>query len=348
MNKTLGRFAGLLAVVAIPACVGAPTVTTVREPGQGVSWCRATSRIAYFALGTEGYFRIRLMNPDGSDDRPLFESWPAGLPRRHQGTADWHPSGKYLLFTAEKETHPGGSEWSIPGRGAYNDLWAATADGRSVFPLTSLPVDVGRGVIIPHFSRDGRRVAWSELVGTINLWDPRLQFGSFVMKVADWEEGWFGPRLTNIRTYRPGPEGFYETYGFTPDGSGLIFCSSLATANVWSSQIFTLDLATGALTRQLTKDAYNEHAYYSLDGSKIVWMSTLQSTLGGADWWIMNADGTGKARLTFFNEPGDPTSSGQAVWCGDTAWFPDGRGFLGSVQTDLVGGSGKIVKVSMN
>ena len=349
MTKNLLRTAALIAAAAaVPACTGSPVVTPVKDPGQGVSWCRANNRVAYFALGSEGYFRIRLMNPDGSDDRPLFESWPAGLPRKHAGTADWHPSGRYLIFTAEKQDHPGTSEWSIPGRGAYNDLWAATADGRQVFQLTNLPVDVGRGIIIPHFSRDGRRVAWSELVGTINVWDPRLQFGSFVMKVADWEDTWFGPRLANIRTFRPGPEGFYETYGFTPDGSQLIFCSSLATGNVWSSQIFTMDLATGAVTRQLTTDAYNEHAYYSVDGAKIVWMTNFQSTLGGCDWWIMNADGSGKTRLTRFNEPGDPASTGQPVWCGDTAWTPDGRAFLGSVQTDLVGGSGKIVKVSVN
>ena len=347
MTKTCCRLAAFVAAIVIPACAGAPQVSLVKEPGQGVSWCRVNNRVATFALGAEGYFRIRLMNPDGSADRPLFESWPAGLPRKHQGTADWHPSGRFLIFTAEKEIHPGTSEWSIPGRGAYNDLWAATADGRQVFPLTDPSVDVGRGIIIPHFSRDGRRVAWSELIGTINLWDPRLQFGSFVMKVADWEEGPLGPRLANIRTYRPGPEGFYETYGFTPDGTQLIFCSSLATANVWSSQIFTMNLASGAITAQLTTEAYNEHAYYSLDGTKIVWMTNLRSTLGGADWWIMNADGSGKMRLTFFNEPGDPTSSGKAVWCGDTAWSPDGRGFLGSVQTDLIGGSGKIVKVSL-
>jgi hypothetical protein len=347
MSKTIVRTAGFLAALVIPACSGAPTVTTVREPGQGVSWCRANNRVACYTLSAEGYFRIRLMNPDGSGDRPLFEAWPPGLPHKHMGTADWHPSGRYLIFTAEKDDHPGDSIWSIPGRGAYNDLWAATADGRAVFRLTNLPVDVGRGLIIPHFSRDGRRVAWSELVGTINLWDPRLQFGSFVMKVADWEEGFFGPQLTNIRTYRPGPEGFYETYGFTPDGSGLIFCGSLATDNVWTSQIFTMDLATGAVTAQLTTDAYNEHAYYSLDGTKIVWMNNARSTLGGTDWWIMNSDGSGKMRLTFFNEPGHPTSTGQAVWCGDTAWSPDGLWFLGSVQTDLVGGAGKIVKVSI-
>ena len=158
MTRHAVRILGFLAAAILPACAGAPTVTTVREPGQGVSWCRANNQVACYTLGAEGYFRIRLMNPDGSGDRPLFETWPAGLPRKHQGTADWHPSGRYLIFTVEKDDHPGSSTWSIPGRGAYNDLWAATADGRSVTRLTNLPVDVGRGIIIPHFSRDGRRV----------------------------------------------------------------------------------------------------------------------------------------------------------------------------------------------
>ena len=88
MSKHCCRLAGVLAALVIPACAGAPAVSTVKEPGQGVSWCRTNNRVAYFGLGAEGYFRIRLMNPDGSGDRPLFESWPAGLPRKHQGTAD--------------------------------------------------------------------------------------------------------------------------------------------------------------------------------------------------------------------------------------------------------------------
>ncbi len=51
------------------------------------------------------------------------------------------------------------------------------------------------------------------------------------------------------------------------------------------------------------------------------------------DWWIMNADGSGKRRLTYFNQEG---RSHLVVWgtvAADFAWLPDGRRLLGYYHT---------------
>src|SRR5688572_2690575 len=67
MTQKVIRLVGLLAAAAVmPACGELPVVTPVKDPGQGVSWCRANNQVASYTLGAEGYFRIRLMNPDGS------------------------------------------------------------------------------------------------------------------------------------------------------------------------------------------------------------------------------------------------------------------------------------------
>jgi len=38
----------------------------------------------------------------------------------------------------------------------------------------------------------------------------------------------------------------------------------------------------------------------------------------------MNADGSGKTRLTYFNEPGHTEYTGERIVAADSSWSPDG------------------------
>jgi tricorn protease-like protein len=154
-----------------------------------------------------------------------------------------------------------------------------------------------------------------------------------------------GPSLANVRTLKPGPDGFYEGADFSPDGRGVLFTSSLATDNAWKSQIFMLDLETGAL-QQLTRSGYNEHPRFTPDGLRIVWMSTTEARLSGTDWWVMSADGSSKRRITYFEQPGHPQSSGSSLWPGTVAWDPTGKWFYGDIETNLLTQSYVTVKVA--
>jgi hypothetical protein len=60
----------------------------------------------------------------------------------------------------------------------------------------------------------------------------------------------------------------------------------------------------------------------------------------------MDADGTRKRRLTYFEEPGNPQSTGTALWPGSVAWDPTGRWFYGDIETNLVAQSYVIVRVA--
>jgi Tol biopolymer transport system component len=307
-----------------------------KSGGDEVNWCRATNRIVYASRGPDNHYGIHTCNPSGDDDVWITKDNP-NVPPGQKGTPRWHPSGRYILFVAEKPKHPGSSFAATPGLGTYSDLWLMTADGKKAWQLTDIPLTQDDGIIIPSFSSDGKRVAWAQRIARPKLFNPKQTCGFWDIKVADFVDDGAKPRLENISTLRPGGvEAFNEAYGFTPDGSSLIFCSDFNQKSFWSCQIFTCDAHTGQNVRQLTTDGYNEHATYSPDGKHIVWM-TSEGEWKGTDWWMMNADGSGKHQLTFFNKPGHPEyAGGRRMTCGLVSFSPDGSQFVGGVQTSLI------------
>jgi Tol biopolymer transport system component len=311
-------------------------ISPFRERAGQVHWSpKGLDRIAYATKGADGFFDVHLADPDGSNDVCITER-VKGLPQKHLGSPAWHPSGRLLVFVAEKAEHPGSSVEALPGFGAYSDLWGITTDGRQAFRLTDLPNGPDHGVLCPRFSPDGKRLVWSERVERPNFLDPKKTFGYWAIRTAEFVEAARGPKLAKLRTFEPGGRSFYEAYGFSPDGKKIIFCSSMHQRSVWDQQIYTIDAKSGRDLEQLTSGDYNEHAFYTPDGKSIIWMTNFQSKRGGTDWWIMDADGSKKRRLTFFNEPGHPHDMGQAVWAGLGSFSPDGKRFVADIQTNLI------------
>ncbi|MGZ3931278.1 MAG: TolB family protein [Bacteroidia bacterium] len=323
------------------------TVSTFRESGLDVSWDQSGSDlIAYSAKGTDGYYDIHYSLPDGSGDVCLTCDHPL-LPNKHICCPFWHPSGQWLIFLAEKATHPGSSTDALPGFGAYSDIWVMSKDGSKAYKLVDIVNDYDHGVIAPRFSPDGKRISWTDRKTQPNALSLKQTFGYWTIKTADFSfDANNVPQLSNIRTFEPGPDSFYECYGFSPDGNRLIFCSSMNKPSVLDQQIYTMDTNGNNLT-QLTSKDYNEHGFYTPDGSKIIWMSNTKSTKGGTDWWRMSTDGSGKERLTFFNEPDYPQCDGNARWAGLGSFRPDGKKFVGGVQLSLVTQEGKIMMVEL-
>jgi Tol biopolymer transport system component len=312
-----------------------PTIRAFRDQGGQVHWSpRGEDRILYASRGTDGYFDVHAADPDGSHDTCVTCKTP-GLPGKHVGSPAWHPSMRWIVVAAEKPAHPGTSFDALPGFGGYSDLWCVSAAGDQATRLTDLPADPDHGVIIPRFSPDGKQLVWSARVERPSVFDLNRHFGYWSITVADFVEGQAGPKLQNVRTYEPGGRAFYETYGFSRDGRRILFCSSMNQRSAWDQQIYTLDHSTGDV-RQLTDKDYNEHAFETPDGRTIVWMSNRQSRRGGTDWWMMDADGTHQRRLTYFNEPGSRDDMGKPVWAGLGSFSPDGRRFIGDIQTNLL------------
>ena len=181
------------------------SIYIIKENGGRVSWSHSGNNlIAFDKRGADRYFDIYTMNPDGSNEICLAGNHP-GLPGKHMGNPEWHPTGKYIVFQAEKKNHPDiNSNLTAPGIGYYNDLWVMTSDGENVWQLTDLTTTYLTSVLHPQFSHDGSRVLWGET----------LTYQVMALKIADFVVGESGPHLENITLYQPGDiPRLYETHG---------------------------------------------------------------------------------------------------------------------------------------
>ena len=131
---------------------------------------------------------------------------------------------------------------------------------------------------------------------------------------------------------------WHETHGFNPDDSKIIFSGDLdKRQEIAGMDIYTFDLRTKEL-KNLTSSisSWDEHAHFSPAGDRIIWMSNLGLPgKGNMPWfqfmqwlstelWIMNPDGTGKRRLTYFNDPTHSHYQGGRAIVGDGDWNHDG------------------------
>jgi len=312
-------------------------VTVLTENGGHLAWHPKEDLIAFDRIESKGYFRPWLMQSDGSKQRPL-EITVAGFPTKNAGQPAWHPSGDYLAIQAQQQDSP---DWihtkAAPGAGVLNDLWIISVDGRRGRKVVALPSKVDKdaaAILHPHFSPDGRNLIWSERIS-----GDAEPFGEWVIRMADMSFSGNGqPMLSNIRTFTPGrKKSFYETHSFHPDGHCFLFTGQQDVG----LEIYAFDISTGNTTR-LTRDpaAWDEHAHFSPDGRKIVWMSSrgLRFTVKPFDlqteFWMMNADGSNPERLTFFHD----LASAHALRrdfavAADVAWSPNGRSLIGLVVT---------------
>jgi len=315
----------------------------------GSRWNLKTNRIAYGQRNPEGYYKVFTVSPDGSDRRALTEGQPTLPPNKHQGMVYWHPSGRYLMFTAQKPEWSGRSLFgqpdyeALPGFGRHDDLWLITADGKRVWQLINEPNTKQQGILIPVFAPDGRHIAWSS----------RQPSGHYVLKVADFIET-PEPHIANVRSYEPGGETYYETGSFTSDSKSLTYTSDQDTHHFLESQIYILNLATAEGTRLTKGYYYNEHPIVvgTPTGDWIVYMSDkavdrfpFQFTLAvGTDWYAMRTDGSELKRLTTMNvnRKDNPENAHRMLIACTVAVSPSGDSMLGDVQDSVARQTGMI------
>jgi Tol biopolymer transport system component len=203
-----------------------------------------------------------------------------------------------------------------------------TSDGARIWKIHEVPDVVSRespGVLHPHFSHDGKRLLWAERLGSGGG-----AFGRWVLKLADFSFQRGTPRLSNIRNLPPEPgRAFYESHGFSPDDSRVIF-SSTRDGNL---EIYTLRLEDHAVERLTNDPAWDEHSHFSPDGKWIVWMSSRGLRFQArprfeleTEFWLMRADGSCPRRLTSMHDPSSPHFREEGfVVAADVAWAEDGQ-----------------------
>lgn len=311
-------------------------IRTIVKWGGRVDWSHSgNDLIAFDGAGKDGYFDVFVVEPDGTG-RVCLTCGKKGLPQRQNGQPAWHPSGEFILFQSQDPGLKGPKAfrnervarlYTNPGAGINNNLWIMSSEGSSFWQLTHVADRMG--VLHPHVSRDGTKLAWSERVGK-----GEKRWGAWVMRVAELAIEGGVPRLRETRTYHPGKgPTFYETHGFSPDGKSLAFSSDLNLGRATGLDIYLLQLETGDLTRlTATPTQWDEHAQFSPDGKRIAWISSqgVEEEAGAhtptfrTELWIMDADGKNQKRVTYFNDPNAPEYIPGGIAVADNSWNAEG------------------------
>jgi len=318
-------------------------MTVIKHQGKSVDWSAKKNLIVSAKAGLDRYYDVIVFKPDGSGEKCLTCK-KTEIPQKHLGNPAWHPSGEYIVFTAEKAEVPDVKEYddyARPGRGMNNDLYLMNADGTEFWLLQSVKFaleDGVEGIIHPQFSHNGKMLLWTERLGPSE--QPALGWGEWALKLADFQMTGDGPKLSNIRTLQPGDQRqFYESHGFSPDDTKIMYAASAEKGQkATGMDIYEYTIETAELKRiTRTMIDWDEHAHWSPDGKYIAWMSSVGFKIDYPDqktWydylkselWMMHADGSDQTRLTYFNTPGYPEyKDGARVIIGDTSWSPDGK-----------------------
>jgi len=304
----------------------------VTKRGGRVDWSHTNNLIAHSRYGLDGYYDLWTMNPQGLKKRCLTCNNPK-IPSLHNGQPAWHPNGRYIVFQSQDPKLPHNRRidylYTQPGHGLHNNLWLVDKEGKNFYLLRRVGL---RGALLhPAFSRDGSKLLWSEKIGRGKL--------NWAIMVADFVES-PRPHLENVRSFQPAGKVWYEAHEFSPDGSKILCTIALGRKAYTNYDIWEMDLATQKLNRLTnTPHIWDEHAHYSPDGKKIAWISSEGYPYNPAKWsstlktelWIMYSDGTGKRRITYFNEPGYPEYTGRQTIMSDNSWGPDGKRIVATI-----------------
>ena len=317
------------------------SIKILKQSGGRVSWSPKGDWILFDRKGRDGYYDLYLMRPDGSGENCLTCNTRGVLSNGHKGTAEWHPSGKYIVFQSQKKQFMG--TWGLnraadPGNGRNSDLWLMDIANRQLFQLTHTANTQETGVLHPHFSHNGRQLTWSQMYKLGNIFKNGQHLGDWRLQVADFNINSGKPSVTKIRSYQPGGPSLYENHGLSPDGRKILFTGLFESKHILdfftSANIYLYDMHSKRM-QKLAGQKYNEHAHYSPDDRKIIWMSSSQNPNKGTDYWSMNTDGSGKKRLTDFNNPSNPGFKRKMVIASDASFSPDGSKLVAFLQNGL-------------
>jgi Tol biopolymer transport system component len=332
----------------------AVTITIWKDSAIGAIYNKATATVAYGKPDKTGCYKIYLSDSSGNNERAL--TFPGWKKDRHQWAEEWHPSGEFLFCYVEKadyvkeKGHKRKAVDAIPGYGAYTDLWLVTRDGSKAWPLTDLPNAYSSGIIHSAISDDGKMFAWSERIRSPKFTDMNMAAGSYVIRVADFVFDSV-PHFENIRTFQPGNvDAANELDAISKDKTTIAFYSTFESKNLFATPVYTLNIVTGEI-RKLTDESFAQAPTYTPSGNKIVYMTgagcdIFPFEIQGADWWMMNPDGSNKQRLTWMNKKNHAHSVNHYRLAGCISFMTENT-FLGGVMTKPLGLIGYTAKVTM-
>jgi Tol biopolymer transport system component len=202
-------------------------------------------------LLVNGKTEIHTANPDGTG----LVCLTCGQPGNNDGVR-WRPgAGNEIIFISDRD-HPYAT--GNAGGGFGQELYAMHADGTQPTRLTTS--DTWATNYHVNWSPDGMHIVWGRTEA--RTWD---------VMIADFVSDASGMRLVSTRTLVHDTT-WWETHGFTADNKYVITTNT--RAGFQSTDLYAIDLATGARSRLTNNTAWDEHAHLSPDGREIAWISS--------------------------------------------------------------------------
>jgi len=328
--------------------------------GGRVAWGQQNNLIAFDRPNTAGLYDVWTMNPDGSNQTCLTCNFEVGY---HKGNPDWHPSGNFIVFEAQRTDVSYFSEsTSTPGVGVDNVIWIMDAAGQrfwQILPNSAFSPHAG-GVLHPHFSHDGNTLIWAQLTDAPQPGGPDGPDGNWEIQVASFAVDVNGnPVVTITNTLTPGAyHSFYETHGFSLDDKTIFFSGNPDGQPHFGTDIYSCDLqGNNFVNLTNTPNDWDEHSRPSPTQEKLMWVSSVGTTTTSQallllEYWTMNYDGSDKKKMTWFTDTRATVCAATATDCtnpaqlatpgtvGDNDWSPDGtQSVVYIVNLDSSGGS---------
>ncbi|MGH9844169.1 MAG: protein kinase domain-containing protein, partial [Blastocatellia bacterium] len=248
------------------------------------NWSPHGDRIAYWGVQRGGQRDIWTVGARGGEPAPV-----TGDPALDWNPV-WSPDGRYLYFASD--------------RGGSMNLWRVPIDEQSG-KLLGAPEPVTTPATYSgyiSFSRDGRHLAYAQVVHQINL--QQVGFDPVKAKI-EAKPVWItqGSRIATDPNFSP--DGAWVVFGATGDKQEDLF-------------IVRRD---GSGLRQITNDKHKDRApRWSPDGRQIVFFSDRS---GRYEYWLINPDGNGLRQFSYTSGPGVQAP----------LWSPDGLRLLCNLQT---------------
>ncbi len=291
---------------------------TVATPGPGDEIAALLYRSPFGQPPTDGgawqptSLELALISARDGSIRTLLSSRGEVSGDRILSTPSWSPDGSTLAF------------WRVPDRARADPPGLYTIDAEGGPPKLLLETELSIQDLA--WSPDGTRVAFVGLEPTDGT---ELDWPTAIYTVA--ADG-SGP------VARLPIEGPIRDLAWSPDGS-LLAITRLAPggegglqARLITEDIYLVDPVDGSITR-LTDDGRSSDPAWSPDGRQIAFTSSGETPLPGL--FVMNADGSGRRRLTF---PDGADAS--PTWSPDGRWIAVARSTLSpSGASGPIGGS---------
>ena len=239
----------------------------------------STGKIAFIRYGPNWPLNdIYVMNGDGKNVRRVTRTTT-----QWRGDPAWSPDGRRIAYEVMKPDSEIG-------------IWIMKADGTGSRKVI-------KGGQSPTWSPNGRRIAfeeWDSSGSDASIYTARVD-GSGVRKVTDEACSVIGCED--------------DSPAWSPDGRRITFLRYTRFRGELQDDVYVV-APTGRGLRRLTRTKESEgRLAWSLDGTKIAYVggSSFGLNFDNLGLYVMNADGSGKRRLTRGFHVNSPT------------WSPDGR-----------------------